>query len=76
LFAWTSSRLRFHFFISYIAYFFALNFLYFVAVVAISCYCIFKQDFLMELHGEGDGESGEPEQPDAGANKCTSFLKY
>lgn len=30
----------------------------------------------MELHGEGDGESGEPEQPDAGANKCTSFLKY
>lgn len=32
-----------------IAYFFALNFLYFVAVVAISCYCIFKQDSLMEL---------------------------
>lgn len=30
----------------------------------------------MELHGEGDGESGEPEQPDAGANKCISFLKY
>jgi len=54
--------LRFHFFISYIAYFFALNFLYFVAVVAISCYCIFKQDFLMELRGEGDGAEKEAKE--------------